>query len=89
MRNNLIGSIDKIKPLTEYPVSLIRFTLIVGDERINCISSNKKIIDSVLCLVDGKNSVALFGNYNSRKQLNVRKLIIKDYYHSAEMRSHA
>ena len=89
MRNNLIGSIDKIKPLTDYPVSLIRFTLIVGQERINCISNNKEIIDSVLCLVDGKNTVALFGSYNSRKQLKVRKLIIKDYYHAAEMRCHA
>lgn len=89
MRNNLIGSIDKIKPLTEYPVSLIRFTLIIGKERINCISNNKEIIDSVLCLVDGKNTVALYGTHNSRKQLKVSKLIIKDYYHAAEMRCHA
>ena len=89
MQNNLIGTIDKIKPLTDYPVTLIRFTLIVGQERINCISNNKEIIDSVLCLVDGKNTVALFGSYNSRKQLKVRKLIIKDYYHATEMRCHA
>lgn len=89
MRNNLIGSIDKIRPLTEYPVSLVRFTLIVAQERINCISNHKEIIDSVLCLVDGKNTVALYGIYNSRKQLKVSKLIIKDYYHALEMRCHA
>ena len=89
MQNNLIGTIDKIKPLTEYPVTLIRFTLNIGQERINCVSSNKKVIDLVMRLVDGKNTVALFGNYNSRKQLNVSKFIIKDYYHAAEMRCHA
>jgi len=89
MQNNLIGTIDKIKPLTGYPVTLIRFTLIVGRDRINCVSRNKEIIDSVMCLVNGKNSVALFGNYNSRKQLNVSKLIVKDYYHAAELRCHA
>ena len=89
MQNNLIGTIDKIKPLTDYPVTLIRFTLIVGQDRINCVSRNKEIIDSVMCLVNGKNSVALFGSYNSRKQLNVSKLIVKDYYHATELRCHA
>ena len=89
MQINLIGTIDKIKPLTDYPVTLIRFTLIVGQDRINCVSRNKEIIDSVMCLVNGKNSVALFGSYNSRKQLNVSKLIVKDYYHATELRCHA
>lgn len=89
MQINLIGTIDKIKPLTGYPVTLIRFTLLVGDERINCISRNKDVIDLVMGLVNGKNSVALHGYYNSRKQLNVSKLIVKDYYHAAELRCHA
>lgn len=89
MQNNLIGTIDKIKPLTDYPVTLIRFTLIVAQDRINCVSRNKEIIDLVMGLVNGKNSVALFGNYNSRKQLNVSKLIVKDFYRSYELRCHA
>lgn len=89
MQINLIGTIDKIKPLTDYPVTLIRFTLLVGDERINCISRNKEVIDLVMGLVNGKNSVALHGYYNRRKQLNVCKLIVQDYYHSYEMRCRA
>ena len=60
MQNNLIGTVDKIKPLTDYPVTLIRFTLMVGQERVNCISSNKEVIKSVMCLNEGKNTIALF-----------------------------
>ena len=78
MRNNLIGTVDKIRPLKTFPDMLVRFSLIVGNEKVNCICGDREIGNSLLFLEDGKTEVALFGQYNSRKQLVVKKLIIRN-----------
>jgi hypothetical protein len=57
---------------------LVRFSLIVGDETINCICGDTSICNSLLFLEDGKTKVALFGIYNSKKQLVVKKMFIKN-----------
>lgn len=78
MRNNLIGTVDKIKLVSSYPNMLVRFTLHVGNQSVNCIVSDKKICNSLMFLEDGRTEVALYGNYNSRKQLVVKKLIVRN-----------
>lgn len=57
---------------------LVRLTLIVGDEKVNCIISDRQIGNSLLFLEDGKTEVALFGNYNSKKQLVVKKVVMRN-----------
>ena len=78
MINNPTGIVDKIKLVTSFPDVLVRFSLIVGDETINCICGDTSICNSLLFLEDGKTKVALFGIYNSRKQLVVKKMFIKN-----------
>ncbi len=78
MRRNLIGVVDKIRPLTTFPDMLIRFSLVIGEETVNCICGDRNIGNSLLFLEDGKTEVALYGTYNSRKQLVVKKLIIRN-----------
>lgn len=78
MRRNLIGVVDKIRSLKTFPDMLVRFTLIVGNEKVNCVVSDRQIGNSLLFLEDGKTEVALFGDYNSRKQLVVKKLVVRN-----------
>ena len=78
MINNPIGIVDKIKLVTSFPDMLVRFSLVVGDETVNCICGDTSICNSLLFLEDGKTDVALFGIYNSRKQLVVKKMFIKN-----------
>ncbi|UDM72545.1 hypothetical protein [Vagococcus fluvialis] len=78
MINNPTGTVDKIKLVTSYPDMLVRFSLIVDGEIINCICGDTSICNSLLFLEDGKTQVALFGIYNSRKQLVVKKMFIKN-----------
>lgn len=78
MINNPTGTIDKIKLVTPFPDMLVRFSLVVGDETVNCICGDTSICNSLLFLEDGKTEVALFGIYNSRKQLVVKKMFIKN-----------
>ena len=78
MINNPTGTVDKIKLVTSFPDMLVRFSLVVDDESINCICGDTSICNSLLFLEDGKTEVALFGIYNSRKQLVVKKMFIKN-----------
>ncbi|MGF2053307.1 hypothetical protein [Vagococcus fluvialis] len=78
MINNPTGIVDKIKLVTSFPDMLVRFSLVVGDETINCICGDTSICNSLLFLEDGKTEVALFGIYNNRKQLVVKKMFIKN-----------
>ncbi|MDR2277954.1 hypothetical protein [Vagococcus fluvialis] len=78
MINNPTGTVDKIKLVTSFPDMLVRFSLVVGDETINCICGDNSICNSLLFLEDGKTEVALFGIYNNRKQLVVKKMFIKN-----------
>ena len=78
MINNPTGIVDKIKLVTSFPDMLVRFSLVVGDETVNCICGDTSICNSLLFLEDGKTEVALFGLYNSRKQLVVKKMCIKN-----------
>ncbi|MBO0427638.1 hypothetical protein JZO82_00545 [Vagococcus fluvialis] len=78
MINNPTGTVDKIKLVTSFPDMLVRFSLIVGDETVNCICGDTSICNSLLFLEDGKTEVALFGVYNSRKQLVIKKMFIKN-----------
>lgn len=78
MHNNPTGTVDKIKLVTSFPDMLVRFSLIVGEERINCVCGDRKICNSLLFLEDGKTEVALYGTYNIRKQLVVKKMFIKN-----------
>ncbi|MEG0254617.1 MAG: hypothetical protein RR554_09700 [Vagococcus sp.] len=77
MKKNLIGVVDKIKLLTLFPDMLLRFTLLVDEGKINCLVVNKEICHELLFLNNGENEVALFGHYNSRQQLIVEKLVIR------------
>lgn len=77
MINNPIGIVDKIKLVTSFPDMLVRFSLVVDRDSINCICGDNSICNSLLFLEDGKTEVALFGIYNSRKQLVVKKMFIK------------
>ena len=78
MRNNLIGTVDKIKLVSSFPNMLVRFSLQVGDDSVNCITNEKKICNSLMFLEDGRTEVAVFGIYNARKQLVVKKLIVRN-----------
>ncbi|WP_270312648.1 hypothetical protein [Vagococcus fluvialis] len=78
MINNPTGIVDKIKLVTSFPDMLVRFSLVVGDETVNCICGDTSICNSLLFLEDGKTEVALFGIYNSRKQLVVKKMFNKN-----------
>ncbi len=78
MINNPTGIVDKIKLVTSFPDMLVRFSLVVGDETVNCICGDTSICNSLLFLEDSKTEVALFGVYNSRKQLVVKKMFIKN-----------
>ena len=78
MINNPTGTVNKIKLVTSFPDMLVRFSLVVNDDSINCICGDTSICNSLLFLEDGKTEVALFGVYNSRKQLVVKKMFIKN-----------
>lgn len=78
MINNPTGTVDKIKLVTSFPDMLVRFSLVVGDETVNCICGDTSICNSLLFLEDGKTEVALFCVSNSRKQLVVKKMFIKN-----------
>ncbi|MBO0477890.1 hypothetical protein DOK76_12480 [Vagococcus sp. DIV0080] len=78
MQNNPSGIIDKIRMLSYYPQMLVRFTILTNDKRINCICSDKNLCNSLLFLDEGKTKVAIYGRYNSRKQLVVEKMFIKN-----------
>lgn len=90
MNRNLIGSVDKIRVLKQEPKMLVRFTLAVGEQRISCLCANKQLIDTILCLVDGS-EVVLFGEFNKRNQLVVKRLIVRRqaFYNHHYARSHA
>lgn len=78
MQKNPNGVIDKIRMLSYYPEMLVRFTIVTSDENINCICGVKKLCNSLLFLDEGKTKVAVYGKYNSRKQLVVEKMFIKN-----------
>ncbi|MGX6993927.1 hypothetical protein CBF34_06990 [Vagococcus penaei] len=78
MKNNLTGVVDKIKLLSSFPDMLVRFTILTNNETINCITSDRKIGNQLLFLEDGRSQVAIFGHYNSRKQLVVEKLALRN-----------
>ena len=78
MINNPTGIVDKIKLVTSFPVMLVRFSLVVGDETVNCICGDTSIFNSLLFFDDGNTEVALFGVYNNRIQLVVKKMFIKN-----------
>lgn len=82
-KKNLVGIVDKVKLLTLYPDKLLRFTLVTEEENINCLVANKDIIHQLLFLNNGKVEVALFGHYNTRKQMVVEKLMIR---HSIDLK---
>lgn len=77
VRNNLIGVVDKIKCLSMYPNVLLRFTLIIGNDTVNCLTANKMICHQLLFFQNGEKEVAVYGHYNVRKQLIVEKLAVR------------
>ena len=92
MNRNLIGTVDKIKLVSSFPDMLVRFSLNVGNDVVNCICGDKQICHSLLFLEDGRTEVALYGQYNSRKQLVIKKLIVRNptsFEREFAMRSHA
>ncbi|MGX7023828.1 hypothetical protein [Vagococcus hydrophili] len=83
-KENLIGVVDKIKCLSMYPNILLRFTLVIGSDKVNCLVTDKAICHQLLFLENGKKEVALFGQYNQKQQLIVQKLALR---HSVSMES--
>ncbi|MGX7013620.1 hypothetical protein [Vagococcus silagei] len=78
MKNNLVGIVDRIKVINQYPDALVRFTLIVENKKINCIVRNKQISNQLLFLENGRTEVAVYGNYNQLQQLVIKKLTIRN-----------
>lgn len=78
LKNNLVGIVDRIKVISQYPDALVRFTLIVENKKINCIVRNKQISNQLLFLENGRTEVAVYGNYNQLQQLVIKKLTIRN-----------
>lgn len=74
MINNPTGTIDKIRSIGKYPSTLLRFTIVTNDSLINCVTCDPTIYNELMILEDGKVIASVFGTYNSRKQLAVKKL---------------
>lgn len=79
MINNPTGTIDKIRSIGKYPTTLLRFTIVNNDSLINCVTCDANIYNELMILEDGKVSASVFGTYNSRKQLVVKKLVFKNH----------
>lgn len=77
-KNSYVGVADKIRVIKSFPNMLVRFTLhaTVGD--INCLVSKKELANLILFLEDGKFELATFGHYNSRNQLVIEKLTVRN-----------
>lgn len=78
MKNNLVGTVDKIRVLKMYPEILVRFTLINGDDHVNCIISDHNLANTLLLLEEGVSQVATFGHYNNRKQFVIEKMMLRN-----------
>ena len=77
MKNNYVGTVDKIKVIKTFPDMLIRFTLISIEGNVNCIVSNRDLANQFLFLEDGKTEVAVYGHANKRNQLVIEKMMIR------------
>lgn len=69
--NNLLGTVAKIRTLSFDSQPLVRFTLVTDAGPINCLISLHSL--SFIADVDEGAKVAVYGVYNDRKQLVVRK----------------
>lgn len=78
MRRNLTGTVDKIKLLSSFPNMLVRFSIIDNDNVVNCITHDRDLGNRLMFLEDGKSEVAVFGHYNSRNQLVVEKMALRN-----------
>ena len=78
MKNNYVGTVDKIRVIKSLPDMLVRFTLLTIEGNVNCIVSNKDLANQLLFLEDGKSEVALFGHPNKRKQLVIEKMMLRN-----------
>ncbi|MGY3765382.1 hypothetical protein ACWOAH_11180 [Vagococcus vulneris] len=78
MRRNLTGTVDKIKLLSSFPDMLVRFSIIDNDIVVNCIVHDRSLGNRLMFLEDGKSEVAVFGHYNSRNQLVVEKMALRN-----------
>lgn len=58
-KNSYVGVVDKIRVIKSFPM-LVRFTLRIQSEDINCIVSRKELANLILFLDDGKFEVATF-----------------------------
>lgn len=74
MRASKKGIVSKIKVIKFEPKMLVRFSLVVDDESLNCIVVNPELVHKILMMPEGLENVSVFGHYNKRKQLVVDKL---------------
>ena len=77
MKNNLIGTVTKIRVLKTWPEMLVRFTLISEQQEVNCLVAQKNIANQLLFFEEGLTEVAVYGHYNLRQQLVIEKMMMR------------
>lgn len=78
--NNYVGLLDKIRVIKTQPL-LVRFTLQIIHESINCVVADIEIVDKLLIMEDGKYNIAVTGHFNKRNQLVVSSMIVRNPDH--------
>lgn len=78
MKNNYIGTVDKIRVIKTFPDMLVRFTLLTSDGPVNCVVANNTIGNQLLFFENGKTEVAVYGHANKRNQLVIEKMMIRN-----------
>lgn len=73
--NKYVGLLDKIRVIKTQPL-LVRFTLQMIHESINCVVANIEIANKLLILEEGKYTISVTGHFNKRNQLVIESMQI-------------
>ena len=78
--NKYVGLLDKIRVIKTQPL-LVRFTLQMIHESINCVVANIEIANKLLILEEGKYTISVIGHFNKRNQLVIESMQIRNPDH--------
>ncbi|EMF0202620.1 hypothetical protein NXK88_001845 [Enterococcus hirae] len=78
--NKYVGLLDKIRVIKTQPL-LVRFTLQMIHESINCVVANIEIANKLLILEEGKYTISVTGHFNKRNQLVIESMQIRNPDH--------
>lgn len=70
-----VGKLDKIRVINPDPI-LVRFTVILPNLNVNCITANIVLANKLLMLPDDKYDCKVTGRFNKRNQLVLRQFEI-------------